>query len=148
MTKLLTVLERYYENGWLDYACDLKHTALARCSFGLLLARDFYLAGLSAVKATDCSKIRVDGCGGDWRSGDGAYFHRQRYNAAMQAVPKEFWDVVRLVCIDDVPIAANDNAVSARRKAELAFAAKYDLCRGLDRLVDFYTSYKHPDDDC
>lgn len=146
-SKILSVLERYYENGWLDYWACGKYTPAARCSYGLLLYHDYYAGNFEPMQATDCSKIRVDG--GRWQKlSEKALYHQHRYMAAFSAVPKEFRPIVRLVCIENKPVAAgvNQDDVTARRQAELIFSAKLDLCRGLDRLIDFYESYKHPDD--
>lgn len=146
--KLLCVLERYYENGYLDFKTTRRYTALSRCSYGMRLAADFQIGGHGKVIATDCSKIRVDG-GTQRKETDRQLYHQQRYNRAMASVPKEFRAVIRHVCIEDKPIADNDNELilSARRRAEWNFSGKIDLCRGLDRLIDFYDSYEHPDDE-
>jgi len=147
-TKILTVIERYYENGWLDFNCTKRYTALARCSYALLLAQDFYLANIQNIKATDCSKIKVDSTG-YYQDSNKSLYYQERYNKAISSVPKEFREIIRLVCIDDRPLAVNDNFkdMTSRRKSEWSFSLKIDLCRGLDRLIDFYDSYEHPDDE-
>lgn len=139
--KNMTVLEQYYIRGVLDLKAKDSYTALARLSAGKLFAKDEYLARISNLKSTDPANIRVDGSGGGELS-DKALFHRDRYNKALRAVPKEFLAVLRRVCVEDLPIAANDNEdLPARRKAEMSFSMKIDLVRGLDRLIDFYRTY-------
>lgn len=139
--KNMSVLERYYADGVLDLKSTRDYTALSRLSAGLVLAKDAYLARISNIKSTDLSKIRVDGCCGSEET-EKTLFHRDRYNKALRAIPREFLNIVHHVCIDDLPIAANDNSnMSARRKSEMSFSLKLDLVRGLDRLIDFYRTY-------
>ena len=139
--KNMTVLERYYGDGFLDLLSTGEHTAEGRYHAGTVFAKDAYLSRISNLKSTDPAIIRVDGSGGGELS-EKALFHRDRYNKALRAVPHEFLAVVTRVCVDDLPIAANDNGpMPARRKSEMSFSLRLDLVRGLDRLIDFYRTY-------
>lgn len=131
----LSILEQYARKGWLDFG-DKKYTALDRLSAGARLNRDYYHGKFETVRANDVRKVKVDGHG-DCALQEETLDARNRYLAAMKAVPAEFWDVVRSVCVEDKPIAANDNQNRTERLHE-AYANKKDLCRGLDRLIEHY----------
>lgn len=130
-----STLERYAAAGWLDYGRQ-NYTAIDRVSAGNRLYTDFYLGGLIRVGAVDMRRIRVDGSGALSQSGqDGRLWHQNCYNKAVAAVPAEFWPVVRRVCIEDLPIEAFGSVKNVKR---VLYASRVDLCRGLDRLIDFY----------
>ena len=130
-------LQRYADAGYLDWRG--KYTAVERVSAGNDLWIDYYLGKISSVGAVDPAKIRVDG-GGSVQKTIKCLYHQDRYNKAMSCLPKEFWDVVRKVCIDDEPIETEGTRLDMKRKL---YAARIDLCRGLDRLVDFYKRKKY-----
>lgn len=128
-----TVLNRYAEAGYLDFGSD-RISARDRVDAGSRLYVDFVLGGISSVGASDMSKIKVDGQGSIEQSLR-CIHHQDCYNKAMRAVPKEFWPIVRLVCVEDKEIKVSGSAIDVKRKL---YAARVDLCRGLDRLVQFY----------
>lgn len=64
---------------------------------------------------------------------------RERYFAAVKQIPEEFWPVVREVCLENREAVLTEKA-GGRRKQEMSYAAKRDLCRGLDRLIRYYWS--------
>lgn len=129
-------LERYAAAGWLDFGREI-YTALDRLSAGGRLFADFYLGGLNAVKAVDMAKIRVDG-GGSVEKTSRRLFHADRYEKAVLCVPAEFWPVVRRVVVEDLPLKAEGSVLDVKRKL---YAQRVDLCRGLDRLIDFYRGH-------
>ena len=131
----LSTLQVYETKGYLDYG-DQKYTSMDRVAVGLQLATDFYLGGLNTVSAVDVGKIRVDG-GGSIVGAERKAFHEDRYRKAIATVPAEFWEVVRLVVIEDKPIKVIG---SDRQVNKELFLKRVDLCRGLDRLIDFYLS--------
>lgn len=128
-------LEQYARKGWLDFG-DKRFTALDRLSAGLRLMKDFYHGHFESVCANDMRKVKVDGHGNSTLQEE-ALDARNRYLEAMKAIPAEFWGVTRQVCIEDKPIAANDNG-SRTEKLHEAYSSKKDLCRALDRLIEHY----------
>lgn len=126
-------LMRYAAAGYLDWNSQ-KVSALERVSAGVLLYQDAVLGGVVRSRVVDPSRIRVDG-GGSGEQSEFCVHHLDLYNKAMSAVPSEFWPVVRKVCVDDEPIEATGTRLDVKRKF---YAARIDLCRGLDRLAEFY----------
>ena len=130
----LSTLERYGAAGYLDFG-NKKYSALDRISAGKRLFTNFYLGGLNSMAAIDFGRIKVDGSG-DRSEPFRCLHHRDMYKKAVAAVPREFWPVVRRVCIEDLPIVAKGSANNIKR---ILYAERLDLCRGLDRLIDFYS---------
>ncbi len=136
--KKLCVLEKYFEKGWLEYG-NKKYCGQDRLKAGLRLYSDYkrgHVAGFvysnwSPIITTKASAI----------AGDDMFDARSRYFSVIRTMPREFWQVVRTVCIEDVEIIIKDD-VSARRRSEIVFSLKMDLCRGLDRVVRFYYGAK------
>lgn len=127
------ILQRYAFAGYLDFGSK-KYTAADRVLAGTRLYIDYILGGGDGVKANDTSKIKVDGGGSGERSGFCTY-HNQMYHWAMKSIPIEFRGVVRMVCIEDKEIVVSGSDLDIKRKL---YAARVDLCRGLDRIVQFY----------
>lgn len=137
MSEKQSTLQKYALAGYLDFGS--KNIAAGdRVSAGCKLCVDYYLGGGEEVKAIDMSKIRVDG-GGNGERTVKCMHHQDMYRKAMKCVPSEFWPVVRRVCIEDKPLNASGSAIDIKRKL---YAQRVDLCRGLDRLVQFYERKK------
>ena len=64
---------------------------------------------------------------------------RKRYEEAARHVPGEFWSAVKRVCLENRDFEVSKQ-FSERRRMEIGFLLKCDLCRGLDRLIKFYWS--------
>lgn len=126
-------LMRYAAAGYLDWQAR-SYSVLDRVSAGLLLWQHAALGGVVKSRVVDPSKIRVDG-GGSGEQSEFCMHYWDLYNKAMSVVPEEFWPVVRLVCVEDKPIEAVGTQLNIKRQL---YAARIDLCRGLDRLVEFY----------
>ena len=129
----MNVLERYAAAGYLDFGAK-KYTAVDRVGAGKRLYRDFYLSGVQSVGAIDMSRIRVDGQGNIEETSRRLH-HLDCYQKAMAVVPSEFWPTVRRVCLEDKPLKAQGTKLDIKRQL---YALRVDLCRGLDRLCDFY----------
>lgn len=129
----MNTLERYATVGYLNFGAK-RYTAIDRVGAGKRLYRDFYLSGVQSVGAVDMSKIRVDGMGSIEESSRRLH-HLDCYQKAMAVVPSEFWPVVRRVCLEDKPLKAQGTKLDIKRQL---YALRVDLCRGLDRLCDFY----------
>lgn len=129
----ITVLKKYLLKGFLK-AGSKEYGEQDRYRAGLQFFKDFISCGFEGLSAFDVSKVKVDG--GCLRN-DRVYESRDRYFAAIKSIPREFWAVVRRVCLEDLEIEVADD-LPDRRKLELKYALRRDLCRGLDRLVEFY----------
>lgn len=134
------VLYRYADAGWLDMG-DKRYTAEDRIRVAERLHRDFRLSQFSNCKAVELGKITPEICG-DFTLLDNVLDARTRYQQAMMSIPHEFWPSVRRVCIEDKELFDNDNGESKRQQAYRTYAAKVDLCRGLDRLIEHYLRRK------
>ena len=139
LKKPTSVLQRYYQAGWLDFG-NKRYTGEDRLNVGERLARDYYLSHFSDVKSLDLTQ--------EVRGGvfllDNVLDSRHRYNQAMRAIPHEFWPLIRKVCIEDEELFDNDNfQESKRQKLYASYLAKVDLSRGLDRLIEHYLHHKN-----
>ncbi len=132
-----SVLQKYAMAGYLDFGSKRYSTA-DRLNAGLQLYTDFILGGGDGVKANDVGKIKVDG-GGNGERSVMCLHHLDLYRKAIRVIPKEFLSVVRLVCLEDKEIKVSGSAIDVKRKL---YMARVDLCRGLDRLVQFYFGKK------
>lgn len=128
--KKATALDFYTSKGWFNRG---KYSAMERVWAGKRLGADFYLSGLN-FSGVAGYKERVD-CQGSKES-DNLLDAKNRYNKAVNSIPREFWPVVRLVCCEDkkIPILAKKKLQATEEKTEV----KQLLRLGLDRLVDFY----------
>lgn len=159
----LTVLEEYFLDGVLDcgnrdgFKCGkpagekggeerepgdggggvggkASYPAVMRYSAGYTLAQDFFIVAENQENAADPQKIKVDNSA---KVADVPEFNLRRYQGAVQAVPREYWPVVRLVCINDVDIYGED----ATAKLPSHRYSPQRLCRGLDALAAFYEKF-------
>ena len=134
----MSVLERLYSKGRLDYG-DKKYSADDRLYVGERLRGNYLRANVNKM-SSNLMYVKVDGGKFGGRADD-VLVMQQKYLAAIKVVPREFWSVVRLVCIEN-KFPKFDEGLSARRKSELSYLYCCDLCRGLDRLADYYCSVK------
>lgn len=134
----MSVLERLYNKGRLDYG-DKKYSADDRLAVGERLRGSYLRANIGRVPS-NFMYVRVDGGKTSGRVDD-VLLRQQKYLAAIRVVPREFWAIVRLVCIEN-KFPKFDENLPARRKSELSYLCCCDLCRGLDRLADYYCGIK------
>lgn len=131
-----TILAKYYEKGYLDMIPSM-YSAEDRKKVGELLALDYYLGMYEGVKTLKFERI----CAGFQYLGgqEDVLFHRQRYLAAIQSIPEEFWPAVRQVCIEDKELTGDTFAPSAKliHKSNI-YHKKMLLNLGLERLIGFY----------
>lgn len=131
----LTVLERYLERGWLDFG-NRDYSDQDRFAAGEELLEDFQKCRFAGAKSSNFGRERVDGTPLPQSELESVCRARDRYFAKVRQIPAEFWPMVRLVCLENEEPDIAEN-VPARRRAEMLFAAKQDLCRGLDRLIEY-----------
>lgn len=129
----MTILEKYFNRNWLDLGSK-KYSGEDRLNAGSRLFQDYSASGFESMRAVGWGKEKVD-CSGS--PSEDIYGARLNYFSAVKSIPKEFWPVVRTVCIQDTELLAGDD-LPERRKLEVTYAMKCDLCRGLDRLIEFY----------
>ncbi len=131
-----TVLEKYYEDGYLELSGS-PFTAEQRKKAGEILLRDYYLGNydkLQSVKMYQC-RIKTTGNVGVERS----LYYKERYLRAIKSIPYEFWSTVYKVCIEDVRVdefeGNDDNSLKSKNNN---YCLKVFLCLGLERLLKFY----------
>ena len=132
-----SVLMRYAAAGYLDWNAG-PYSVIDRVSAGDRLALDAYMGGIRRSRVSDPSRIRVDG-GSSGEQTVKCLYHLDLYNKAISVIPAEFIGVVRRVCVEDEPIKVSGKPLDVKRQL---YAARVDLCRGLDRLVKYYKAKK------
>ena len=131
-----TVLERYFERGYLDLEGS-PFTAEQRKHAGEILARDYYLGNYDKIRSVNLLHFRIKTTGniGNERS----MYYKERYLKAIKSIPYEFWPAVYKVCIEDIGIdefeEKYDNTLRGKNKN---YCLKVFLCLGLERLLKFY----------
>ena len=132
----MSLLERYYNKGWLDLGNE-RYSAKDRLSAAAKLREDYEMSRFFNATSTSYRE-KVDG--GNMTGIleiDVICEARERYFAAIKTIPEEFLSVVKNVCLEGKePKLPSD--LPERRKLELIFSLRRDLCRGLDRLVGYY----------
>lgn len=132
----LSALERLHNKGRLNYG-DKKYGAGDRLRAGERLASDYEKARFDVVSSS-WSREKVD-CSGKGK--DFLTDVRSKYLTAIRHIPREFWPAVRTACIEN-RLPEEDKDDSARRRQEKKYVWCCDLCRGLDRLIEYYQKSK------
>ena len=133
----MSVLERFAEKGWLDFG-DSKYSAQDRLKAAEKLQKDYEQSYFMSMSAGGIRE-RIDSKGKNANDVEMICKARQRYEAAARHVPGEFWSAVKRVCLENRDFEVSKQ-FSERRRMEIGFLLKCDLCRGLDRLIKFYWS--------
>ena len=135
-TRKKTVLQRYYDEGYLDLAVG-RFSAKNRKNVGELLARDYFLGNYDSLQTARWRDNNI-ATTGEYSREQALYF-KERYLRAIKTIPAEFWPVVRRVCIEDLPVTSNryHPEQSVMHKHEI-YHQKMLLNLGLDRLIYFY----------
>lgn len=131
-----TVLEKYFERGYLDLPTSC-YSAEDRKRVGELLAKDFYRGFPHNLRSIDFSAVNIPSTGETEK--EEQMFYRKRYLDAMNSVPYEFWSSVRRVCIEDKKLIC-DRAVDKNsiKNKNYSYYQKMLLNLGLERLIEFY----------
>ncbi len=130
----LSILEIWYSKGYLEYEKS-KYTADERLECGLKLALDYQIINRANIHSGYIQNTRIDKTNN--LQSIALLDAMNRYNKAIKSVPKEFWSIVRKICIDDCDIIFSKNT-SERQRAYFYYLSRIDLCRGLDRILDKY----------
>ena len=130
------LLELWYSKGWLDLAGS-PFGSEDRLRFGLKFAQDYNFLRRSQIATTTLKNDKIDTRN---RIEDKHFLDvLDRYRKAVRSIPREFWPVVRQICLEErqleIPAFLSD-----RQKAYFYFLYRTDLCRGLDRVISSYTS--------
>ncbi|MBQ8671483.1 MAG: hypothetical protein IJ525_03070 [Alphaproteobacteria bacterium] len=131
-----TVLEKYFEKGYLDLP-NSQFSAEDRKKVGEKLAYDYYLSNLNHVRSVNLEmpRIKSTGEGGI----EGFLFHQQRYLNALKSIPYEFLEAVRIVCIEDRELGCDKSVPKSGIKSKYnIYYRKMLLTLGLERLVKYY----------
>lgn len=130
----LTAIEQLYYKGRLEFG-DKRFCGEDRLRAASKLASDYEKSHFNSVSS--CWKNdKVDQQQG--QSLDIATEHfRNRYLTSVKFIPREFWSVVRKICIENQLPQPAEN-IPARRRTEIKYLLCWDLCRGLDRLIEHY----------
>ena len=130
-----TVLEMWFDKGWLELD-DSQFDGALRLEYGLRLMFDFSIINKSNIRS-NLSELDIVDCKNNFINSS-LPDSINRYNKAIRSVPKEFWPIVKTICLDDqTPVFPKD--LSERQKAYSYYLARTDLCRGLDRVIISYT---------
>ena len=131
-----TVLERYFERGYLDLPNSC-YSAEDRKRVGEMLANDYYLGLPKHLRSIDLSAVNIPTTG--VQNSETSLFYRDRYLKAMQAVPYEFWGAVRRVCLEDKKLICDDDVDKhSLKNKNNSYYQKMLLNLGLERLIGFY----------
>lgn len=128
----LSLIERYYEKGWLNYG-DRRLSPEIRLEAADRLAADFYFSRFQNASAVDWQKERVDG-GYNKPEPAAVLDARGRFFRAIKEIPPEFWPAVQDVVLYERRPEIENNCLYKSR----LYMFKVDLCRGLDRLAWHY----------
>ncbi len=133
--KQMSVLERYYRNGYLDMI-NSQFNGLDRKTVGELLAKDYFLGNFDSIKGMLWYRDKISTTGEYSR--EQALYYKERYLRAMKQVPEEFWPTVRRVCIEDLPLEGSFPPEQLMMNKYSVYHQKILLNHGLDRLIYFY----------
>ena len=131
----LSILEIWYSKGYLELPKS-KYTADECLKCWLKLALDYQIINRANLHSGYIENTRIDKSKN--LQSTSLLDVMNRYNKAIKSAPKEFWHVVRRICIDDCDIIFSKN-ISERQRAYLSYLSRIDLCRGLDRIIEAYT---------
>lgn len=130
------ILEKYCDEGYLAVKGS-KFSDIDRMNAGKLLAKDYFLGQYNTLHSA--SLIKTSSNKGIPEIRENTAFHQDRYISAMKSIPHEFWEVVRVVCIENKEISS-DNEIPIRTllSKNNIYHKKVLLSLGLERLVKFY----------
>ncbi len=131
-----TVLEKYYDEGYLDLVGS-PFKAEQRKLAGEILAHDYYLGNYENLQSVKIFQVHIRTTGNIGK--ERALYYKERYLRAIKNIPYEFWPTVYKVCIEDTRIdnfeEKNDNSLRSKNKN---YCLKVFLCMGLERLLKYY----------
>lgn len=131
-----TVLERYYDKGYLDLPNSC-YSAEDRKRVGEMLAQDYYLGLPYHLKSVDLSAVNIPSTG-EILQENGQFYH-ERYMNAMKAVPREFRAAVYRVCLEDKKLICDEVVdKNSLKNKNNSYYQKMLLNLGLERLIEFY----------
>lgn len=135
-----TVLDSYYERGYLDLPSSC-YSSEDRKKVGEMLAKDYYFGLPQNLKSIDFSSVNIPTTGEIMS--ESRQFYRERYLRAMQSVPHEFWPSVRRVCLEDKKLICDELVdKNSLRNKNNSYHQKMLLNLGLERLIGFYLKRK------
>lgn len=126
-----TLLEQFYEKGFLEMP-NSRFSAKDRLICGKRLINSYQIMQKANLHSGFIFNNRID-LALNLESkmySDALDFYR----SCLRAVPAEFWQAVRAVCLEEKLPQLSDS-ISERQRAHINFLYHMDLCRGLDRIL-------------
>ena len=130
-----SLLEIWYAKDWL-YMPNSKYSAEDRLNSGMKLSEDYHIMNRENLHSGYILNTKVDGT----KNNKGLHIKSEAQNKYLQAIksiPTEFWPMVRKICIEENDLQGPPS-MSERQKTYFYYLCRIDLCRGLDRLTDYY----------
>lgn len=132
-----TVLEKFLAKGWLRFG-DCKYSENDRILAGNRLADIYFRCAFPNAQAMNPARIFVDVSKGGKESLEQILDAREEYFEIVASIHKDYWPIVRRVCIEDKEPVVDKSDGAFVRKSLKSFSLKVDLCRGIDELIEFY----------
>ncbi len=130
-----SLLEVWYDRGWLELENSL-YGAETRLLYGLKFMLDYHIVARQKLRSQPGSSDRVDS---SIPPESEPYLDAlDRYQKAIRNIPAEFWPLVRKICLEEIEPQPSPE-LSERQRSYFFYICRYDLCRGLDRVVTVYT---------
>lgn len=126
-----TLLEQFYEKGFLNLPKS-KFSAAERLQCGKRLINSYQIMQKANLHSGFIFNNRIDLALSleSKMYSDALNFYRR----CLRAVPAEFWQVVRSVCLEE-KLPQLPDSISERQRSHINFLLHIDLCRGLDRIL-------------
>ncbi len=131
----MSLLEKYAAKGWLAFG-NPRYSQADRLRAAQRLQRDCETSHFMSIGVSG-TREKIDGKKKNADDVEAICRARERYFAAIKQIPEEFLPVVREVCLENKEMSLPQGVIG-QRKAEMNYAARHDLCRGLDRLIRYY----------
>ena len=130
-----SLLEIWYDKNWLELP-DSKYSAEDLLNSGMKLDADYHRMNHENIHSGYILNTKVDGTK-SYGSSPLINEAESRYLQAIKSIPSEFWPMVRKICIEESDLQA-PLSMSERQKTYFYYLCRIDLCRGLDRLTEYY----------
>lgn len=126
-----TLLEQLYDKGWLENS-NSSYSSDARLRAGLRLIYNYQILKRNNLHSGYIFNSKIDAS----TSLDARIYNDALdfYRRCLRAVPAEFWQIVRLICLEEkMPPVFSE--ISERKQSHINYSYRMDLCRGLDRII-------------
>ncbi len=135
----MSLLDKYAQKGWLEYG-NPRFSKDDRLRAARRFQSDYEMSHFASVGISGTHE-KIDLQTQKPIDIEAICKARENYFAAIKQIPEEFLPIVRAVCLENRELKI-DRKEHNRRRSEMVYAQRRDLCRGLDRLISFYWSIK------